>query len=207
MNRDSRKKIFSKLRNIRGFGGKILMDRDEAIALVRSNVRSQNIIRHMLAVEAIMRGLAEHLGEDEDLWGLTGLIHDIDYEKTAENFKEHGVLAQKILKDKVPKEALRAILTHNYENTGVKPETTLDKALIAADAISGLIVACALVMPSKSVMDVKLRTVKRKFKDKDFARGANRERITLCEDIGIPREKFFEIALKAVQKISKDLGL
>ena len=183
------------------------MDRDEAIALVRSNVRSQNIIRHMLAVEAIMRDLAEHLGEDEDLWGLTGLIHDIDYEKTAENFKEHGVLAQKILKDKAPKEALRAILTHNYENTGVKPETTLDKALIAADAISGLIVACALVMPSKSVMDVKLRTVKRKFKDKDFARGANRERITLCEDIGIPREKFFEIALKAVQKISKDLGL
>jgi len=161
----------------------------------------------MLAVEAIMRGLAEHLGEDEDLWGLTGLIHDIDYEKTVDNFKEHGVLAQKILEGKMPKESLRAILAHNHENTGVKPETKLDKALIAADAISGLIIACALVMPSKSVMDVKLRTVKKKFKDKDFARGADRERIILCEDLGIPSEKFFEIALRAVQKVSEELGL
>jgi len=183
------------------------MNRDETITLIRSNVKNRNIFRHMLAVEAIMRALAEHLGEDEDLWGLTGLIHDIDYEKTADNFKEHGVLAQKILKDKVPDEALRAILAHNHENTGVKPETTLDKALIAADAISGLIVACALVMPSKRVMDVKLRTVKRKFKDKDFARGADRKRIILCEELGIPREKFFEIALKAIQRVSKDLGL
>jgi len=183
------------------------MNREEAQTLVRSNVKSRNIFRHMLAVEAIMRALAEHLGEDEDMWGLTGLIHDIDYEKTADNFKEHGILAQKILKSRVPREVLRAILAHNYENTGVKPETTLDKALIAADAISGLIVACALVMPSKSVMDVKLRTVKRKFKDKDFARGADRKRIIMCEELGIPKEKFFEIALKAIQKVSKDLGL
>jgi len=183
------------------------MNRDEAITLVRSNIKSRNMFRHMLAVEAIMRALAEHLGEDEDLWGLTGLIHDIDYEKTADNFKEHGVLAQKILKDKAPKEALKAILAHNYENTGVEPETMLDKALIAADAISGLIVACALVMPSKSVMDVKLRTVEKKFKDKDFARGADRKRIVLCEDLGVPRREFFEIALKAVQKVSRDLGL
>jgi len=161
----------------------------------------------MLAVEAIMRALAEHLGEDEELWGLTGLVHDIDYEKTADNFREHGVLAQEILRGKAPREALRAILAHNYENTGVKPETRLDKALIAADAISGLIVACALVMPSKSVRDVKLRTVERKFKDKDFARGADRKRIILCEEIGIPRKEFFEIALKALQKVGRDLGL
>ena len=183
------------------------MNRDEAVRLIQSNVKSRNMFRHMLAVEAIMRALAEHLGEDEDLWGLTGLIHDIDYEKTADNFEKHGVLAQEILRDKAPKEALKAILAHNYESTGVKPETILDKALIAADAISGLIVACALVMPSKSVADVKIRTVEKKFKDKDFARGADRERIILCEEIGIPRKKFFEIALKAIQKVSKDLGL
>jgi len=139
-----------------------IMNRDAAIMLLQSNVKRRNIFRHMLAVEAIMRGLAEYLGEDEDLWGLTGLIHDIDYEKTADNFKEHGILAQEILKGKVPDESLRAILAHNYENTGVKPKTTLDKALIAADAVSGLIIACALVMPSKKVMDVKLRTVERK---------------------------------------------
>jgi len=183
------------------------MNRDEAIELVKSNIKSRNMFRHMLAVEAIMRALAEHLGEDEELWGLTGLVHDIDYEKTADNFREHGVLAQEILRGKAPREALRAILAHNYENTGVKPETRLDKALIAADAISGLIVACALVMPSKSVRDVKLRTVERKFKDKDFARGADRKRIILCEEIGIPRKEFFEIALKALQKVGRDLGL
>ena len=183
------------------------MNRDEAIELVKSNIKSRNMFRHMLAVEAIMRALAEHLGEDEELWGLTGLVHDIDYEKTADNFREHGVLAQEILRGKAPRKALRAILAHNYENTGVKPETRLDKALIAADAISGLIVACALVMPSKSVRDVKLRTVERKFKDKDFARGADRKRIILCEEIGIPRKEFFEIALKALQKVGRDLGL
>jgi len=184
-----------------------IMNRDAAIMLLQSNVKRRNIFRHMLAVEAIMRGLAEYLGEDEDLWGLTGLIHDIDYEKTADNFKEHGILAQEILKGKVPDESLRAILAHNYENTGVKPKTTLDKALIAADAVSGLIIACALVMPSKKVMDVKLRTVERKFKDKDFARGADRKRIVLCEEFGMPRRKFFEIALRAIQKVGKDLEL
>jgi putative nucleotidyltransferase with HDIG domain len=183
------------------------MNRDDALAVIRSNIKNRNILRHMLAVEAIMRGLAEHLGEDEDLWGLTGLVHDVDYEKTAGNFKEHGVLAQRILKGKVPEESLRAILAHNYKNTGVMPDKTLDKALIAADAISGLIVACALVMPSKKVKDVKVRTVKRKFKDKDFARGADRKRIVLCEELGIPKEEFFEIALKAIQKVAKDLGL
>jgi len=183
------------------------MNRDEALKILRSNIKNRNIYRHMLAVEAIMRNLAKHLGEDEDLWGLTGLIHDVDYEKTSENFREHGVLAQRILKGKVPKEVLKAILAHNYENTGVMPETMLDKALIAADAISGLIVACALVMPTKKVAEVKLRTVKRKFKDKDFARGADRKRIVLCEEIGIPREKFFEISLKALQEVSEELGL
>jgi len=183
------------------------MDRDDALEVIRSNVKNRNIIRHMIAVEAIMRGLAEHLGEDEELWGLTGLVHDVDYEKTASNFREHGVLAQKILKGRVPEETLRAILAHNYEYTGVTPEETLDKALIAADAISGLIVACALVMPSKKVKDVKVRTVKRKFKDKDFARGANRERIALCEELGVPKEKFFEIALKAVERVAGELGL
>jgi len=183
------------------------MNRDEALQILQSHIKNRNIFRHMLAVEAIMRNLARLLEEDEDLWGLTGLIHDIDYEKTSENFKEHGVLAQRILGDKVPKMVLRAILAHNYENTGVMPETMLDKALIAADAISGLIVACALVMPTKKVADVKLRTVKRKFKDKDFARGADRKRIVLCEEIGISREKFFEIALKAIQEVSEELGL
>jgi putative nucleotidyltransferase with HDIG domain len=161
----------------------------------------------MFAVEAIMKALAEHLGEDEGLWGLTGLLHDVDYEKTAENFEKHGILAQEILKDKAPGEVLRAIKAHNYEYSGVMLETKLEKALLASDAISGLIVACALVMPTKNAKDVKVKTVKKKFKDKDFARGADRKRIALCEELGIPKEEFFEIALKGIQIISQEIGL
>lgn len=183
------------------------LNREEAVKLIKANVSNRNIFRHMVAVEAIMKALAKYLGEDEEIWGLAGLVHDVDYEKTAKNFEKHGVLAQEILNGKVPQEVLRAILAHNYENTGVKPETLLEKGLIASDAISGLIVACALVMPSKKAKDVKLKTVKKKFKDKDFARGADRKRILLCEEIGVPKETFFEIALKGIQTAAQDLGL
>jgi putative nucleotidyltransferase with HDIG domain len=161
----------------------------------------------MLAVEAIMKAMAEHLGEDEVLWGLTGLLHDIDYERTAENFEKHGVLAEEVLREKVPEEVIRAVKAHNYEHSGIMPETNLEKALIASDAISGLIMACALVMPSKKVKDVEAKTVARKFKDKDFARGADRGRIALCEELGIPKEEFYEIALKGIRTISQDLGI
>jgi hypothetical protein len=161
----------------------------------------------MIAVEAIMKALAQNLGEDEALWGLTGLLHDIDFDETAENPKKHGILAQEILKGKVPEEVLRAIKAHNYEHTGVTPETRLERALIASDAVSGLIVACALVMPSKKVKDVKVRTIKKKFKDKDFARGADRKRMTICEELGLSKEEFFGIALKGLQAASQELGL
>jgi putative nucleotidyltransferase with HDIG domain len=183
------------------------VNRQEAYDLVKANVESLNILRHMLAVESIMRALAEHLGEDVELWGLAGLVHDIDYEKTTDNFEKHGVLAQEILKGKVPEETLQAIKAHNYEFTGVEPATRLEKGLMAADAVSGLIIACALVMPSKKAEDVKVKTVKKKFKDKDFARGADRQRIALCEELGLPMEDFFEIALKGVRAVSKDLGI
>lgn len=161
----------------------------------------------MLAVEAIMKNLAQYLGEDESLWALTGLLHDIDYEKTADNFEKHGVLAKKILEGKVPEEVVRAIEAHNYEHSGVIPETSLEKGLIASDAMSGLVIACALVMPSKKAKDVKVKTVRKKFKDKDFARGADRERIALCEELGIPKDRFFEIALAGIQNVSQDLGI
>jgi len=184
-----------------------MLNREEAVELVRANVKRQNIFLHMLAVEAIMKALARHLGEDESLWGLTGLVHDVDYEKTAEDFAKHGIMAQRILAGKVPEEVMNAVKAHNYEHSGVLPDTYLEKALIASDAVSGLIVACALVMPSKKVIDVEAKTLQKKFRDKDFARGADRGRISLCEDLGMSKEEFFEIALKGVQAISKDLGI
>jgi putative nucleotidyltransferase with HDIG domain len=175
--------------------------------LVAKYVSKRNVVYHMLAVEAIMRATAKHLGEDEDVWGMLGLLHDIDYEKTEATPEKHGLLAEEILSGKVPKELVRGIKTHNSMYTGVKPETVLEKALIACDAISGLLVACALVMPSRKLADVKAETVAKKFKDKDFARGVERERIMICEEIGIPKESFFEIALAGLKVVVLNIGL
>ena len=183
------------------------IDRNEAIELIKKHVKNDKLFKHMLAVEAIMKGIANFLNEDIDSWGLTGLLHDIDFDETMDDFKNHGILAESILKGKVNENIIRAIKAHNFEYTNVNPESKLEKALIAADAISGLIIACALVMPSKKLKDVKIETLKKKFKDKDFARGSSRDRILICEEIGVPKEKFFEIALKALQESSLILGL
>jgi len=184
-----------------------VLTREEALSLVKENVSKRNIVYHMISVEAVMRGLASHFGEDENLWGLTGLIHDIDYEKIGDAWEKHGVLAGEILKGMVSDDVLRAIKSHNFERTGVLPESRMEKALICCDAISGLLVACALVMPSKKLAEVKAKTVKKKFKDKDFARGADRERILFCEKLGVPKEKFFEIALEGLKNYAEEIGL
>ncbi len=184
-----------------------MLTREEALSLVKENVKKRNVVFHMIAVEAVMKGLAMYLGEDEDLWGLTGLLHDVDYEKIGDTWERHGVLAGEILKELVSEEVLRAIKAHNFERTGVLPESRMEKALICCDAISGLLVACALVMPSKKLADVKVKTVEKKFKAKDFARGADRERILFCEKIRVPREKFFEIALEGLKKYTAEIGL
>ena len=184
-----------------------LLTRDEALNLVRGHVSKRNVVYHMLAVEAIMRALARHFGDDEEKWGLVGLVHDIDYEQTETTPEKHGLVAEQILREKLPEEFLRAVKAHNSRYTGVEPKSVMEKALIASDAISGLLIACALVMPSKKMAEVKLETVARKFKDKDFARGADRERILLCEEIGLSREKFFEISLNALKEIASEIGL
>ena len=183
-----------------------MLTRNEAINLLKQNIKRQNVFYHMLAVEAIMRNLANYFGENEEIWGLTGLLHDIDFELTKEDFSRHGLLAESIIGDKVPPEVIKAIKSHN-KLTGVEPTSKLDKALIAADAISGLLIACALVMPSKKLSEVKVKTVKKKFKAKDFARGADRNRILYCEQIGIEKERFFEIALNSLKKVAKILEL
>jgi len=184
-----------------------LLTRDEALRLVKANVSKRNVIYHMLAVEAIMRSVAKHYGEDETKWGLVGLLHDVDYERTETSPERHTLVAEEILKDKVPEEFIRAVKTHNFRYTGVKPEARMEKALVACDAISGLLVACALVMPSKKLADVKVETVAKKFKDKDFARGVERDRVLVCEEIGIPKEKFFEIALDGLKLVAPEIGL
>jgi len=184
-----------------------VLTREQALALVKKHVSKRSVVYHMIAVEAILRSVAKHFGEDEDQWGLIGLVHDVDYEKTEATPEKHSLLAEEILKGHVPDDVIKAIKTHNFRYTGVIPESRMEKALIASDAISGLLVACALVMPSKKLADVKVETVSKKFKDKDFARGAERERILVCEEIGIPREKFFEIALNGLKESAAQIGL
>jgi putative nucleotidyltransferase with HDIG domain len=184
-----------------------LLTRSEALGLMKNQVLKKSIVYHVLAVEAIMRELARYLGEDEEQWGLTGLLHDIDYERTEATPELHSLLAEDMLKGSVDGDVITAIKAHNFEHTGVKPQTKLQKALVAADAVSGLLIACALVMPSKKLADVRVESVGKKFKDKDFAKGAHRERILFCEQIGIPREKFFDIALRALRESASQIGL
>ncbi|KAA0017995.1 MAG: HDIG domain-containing protein [Thermoplasmata archaeon] len=184
-----------------------MLSRDEAISLVNNYIKDEKLLKHSLAVEAIMRALARRLRKDEDIWGLTGLLHDIDYEYTQENPMEHGIMTCKILDGLVPDEILRAIKAHNYKYTGQTPIDLLDMALIASDAVSGLIIATALVMPSKKLSEVKVETLMDKFKDKSFARRVDRKKISMCQDLGLTLEEFLDISLRSLQSISDELGL
>lgn len=183
------------------------MNREEALAYVKEYVKSENLINHMLSVEAIMRGLAKRLGQDEEKWALTGLLHDIDYEMTGDKPEEHSIVGAKMLEDKgLDPEIVYAVKVHN-EIHGLPRNTLLDKALFAADPLSGLITAVAYVIPSKKLEDVQLKSLKKKFKDKAFARGADRDQIKTCEEIGLTLDEFLEISLEEMKKIADQIGL
>uniref|UniRef100_UPI00047CD6FB HDIG domain-containing metalloprotein n=1 Tax=Caldanaerobius polysaccharolyticus TaxID=44256 RepID=UPI00047CD6FB len=183
------------------------MNRDQALSYLRDYVKSDNLLNHMLGVEAIMRGLAKRLGQDEEKWALTGLLHDIDYEMTENNPQEHSVIGAKILEEKgLEPDIVYAIKAHN-EIHGLPRNTMLDKALYAADPTAGLIAAVAYVMPSKKLEEVQLKSLKKKFKDKAFAKGANREQIKSCEELGLTVDQFLEISLQEMKKIADQIGL
>ena len=183
------------------------MDHEEALESVRANVENENLVKHMLATEAIMRALAVRLGEDEEEWGLTGLLHDIDVELTEGDMTSHSKLGADLVKEMGAGEAMaHAILSHN-EMHGIPRETNLDKALFCADPLTGLITAAALVRPDKKLAGVEAKSVKKRFKEKSFAAGANREHIALCSELGLELDEFIELGLKALQGIAADLGL
>jgi putative nucleotidyltransferase with HDIG domain len=188
-----------------------MLSREKAVELVRKHVTRRNLFNHILAVEAIMKAMAKEVGEDEDFWAMAGLLHDADFDETFKDPARHATRSIEILQEEaageVPEEILRAIKSHNHEHTGVMPESKMEYALLAADAVSGLIVAAALIIPSKKLADVKADSIAKRFKEKDFARNCNRENMLMCEKAGIQKEKFFEIALQALQGISDDIGL
>jgi len=183
------------------------MNREEAFDSVKANVENENLVKHMLATEAIMRALARRFGEDEEEWGLTGLLHDIDVELTEGDMNNHSKLGADLVRELGASEAMaRAILCHN-ETHGVPPETNLDKALFCTDPLTGLIIAATLVRPGKKLAGLEAQSVKKKFKEKSFAAGASREQIALCSEIGLELDEFIELGLAAMKGIAADLGL
>ena len=183
------------------------MKRDEALDSVRENVENENLVKHMLATESIMQALARRLGEDEEKWGLTGLLHDIDVELTEGDMTSHSKLGADLVREMgVDEDVAHAILTHN-EAHGVALETMLDKALFCADPLTGLITAAALVRPDKKLSSVEVKSVKKKFKEKSFAAGASREQMASCNELGLELDEFIELGLKAMQGIAAELGL
>ncbi|MEO0005286.1 MAG: HDIG domain-containing metalloprotein [candidate division WOR-3 bacterium] len=181
------------------------MDRETAWKLVNSSVKNQNLIKHMLATEACLRALARRLNQDEEKWGLAGLLHDLDYEQTKDDPTSHALVAAQILAGhNVDEEILQAIKAHSGNVPAV---SLLDKAIVATDPVTGLIVAAALMHPEKRLAGVDTEFVLRRFKDKRFAAGANREQIQRCSELGLSLEEFVTICLQAMQCIAGQLGL
>ena len=178
--------------------------REEALALIQEYGGSENHIRHMLAVEAAMRAYAHRFGEDEDLWGAIGLVHDFDYDQFPD---EHPYSGARILREKgYSDEIANVILSHG--ETGTPRDTRMAKSLYAVDELTGLVVAVTLVRPSKDIRDVKIKSVRKKWKDKAFAAAVNREEIErAAADLGVDLWEHVSVVLKAMQDIAGDIGL
>ncbi|MBT9259640.1 MAG: HDIG domain-containing protein [Clostridiales bacterium] len=181
--------------------------REEAWQLLQEWVTGENLRRHMLAVEACMRAYARRLGEDEERWGIVGLVHDLDYERYP-TMEDHPFRAVEFLRERGwPEDMLKAILGHaNY--SGVPRDTPMAQALFAVDELSGFITACALVRPDKSLENLEVKSVKKKLKDKAFARGVSREDIYQgAEEFGVPLDEHIAFCIEAMRSVEKELGL
>ena len=190
----------------------MLPSRDEALAIVHEYTASDSLRKHMLSVEAAMRAYAAHFGEDPERWGLAGLVHDFDYERFPNEshspIEEHPAEGVRILRGKgFPEDILTAILGHaNY--SGVERESKMAKTLFAVDELTGLITATALVRPSKSVMEVEAKSVRKKMKDKAFARGVSRDDvINGAADLGVDLDEHIAFVISAMQGVAPSLGL
>jgi len=181
------------------------MNRDEAYKLAKSKFSNENLFKHVLAVEAVMRSLAEHFEQDVAKWGLAGLLHDLDYEETVNDPDQHTLITESILKElNIDEEIITAIKCHNDK---APRDILIGKAIYAADPVTGLIVAAALMHPYRKLKSIDVPFIMRRFKEKRFAAGANREQIQTCQEFGLDLEQFLDIALKAMQGIDEELGL
>lgn len=186
------------------------MERQAAWNLVCEYTQNENLRRHMLAVEAAMRAYARRFGEDEELWGLVGLLHDFDYERYPDvAVNGHPNTGAPILRERGADETIvRAILSHATEVTGVERQSRLEHALFAVDELTGLIIAVALVRPSKDLRDVKVKSIRKKWKDRAFAAGVNREEIEAgAAALGVDLNEHLQVVLAALQENAAALGL
>jgi uncharacterized protein len=183
-----------------------MMSREESLKLVRAHVAKENNVKHMIAVGAVMKEVAAKLGEDASLWEMIGILHDVDFE-VCSGPADHTIKAKELLGGVVSDTVIDTIMAHNHEHTGVSVDTKVKRALIACDAVSGLVLACALVMPSKRLADINPGSLMRKFKSKDFAKGVSRERILLCIELGVSLDDFLAAALRGMLVRASELGL
>ena len=183
------------------------MTRAEALNYVKANVKNGNLIKHMLATEAIMRALAKRFGEDEEEWGLTGLLHDIDIELIGDSLADHGRLGADLAAEQgVSPQVCHAIMCHNWTN-GIPCDTLLDSALLCTDPLTGLITAGALIRPDRKLAGLTVESLMKRFGERRFAAGAGREQIAYCSAIGLDTEEFVGIGLEAMKEVADELGL
>jgi putative nucleotidyltransferase with HDIG domain len=181
------------------------MTREDALALVKDHLPNMNLVKHCLAVEACMRTLAVRFGQDAEIWGLAGLLHDLDYELTAKSPDLHTLETMKILQSRgLAPEILHAIQAHAGKAPCLSP---MDWSIYSADPLTGLIIAAALMHPEKKLQRIDVEFIKRRYKEKHFARGARREEIEECRNLGVELDEFIGLCLGAMQGIAADLGL
>jgi putative nucleotidyltransferase with HDIG domain len=182
-------------------------NRESAWALLCQYTQSESLRKHMLAVEACMRAYARKFGEDENTWGITGLLHDFDYEKHPTP-QEHPFVGSKVLEQQGYSEEMRRAILSHADYSGVKRESRMEKALYACDELSGFITASALVKPGKSLAEVEAKSVRKKMKDKAFARAVNRDDIINgAADLGVDLEAHIAFCIEAMKGIAGELGL
>ncbi|EGB13553.1 metal dependent phosphohydrolase [Pseudodesulfovibrio mercurii] len=184
-----------------------MITREEAFTLLKEHNSEASLINHALESEAVLRGLARRLGKDEELWGVTGLLHDLDYAVTKEEHARHGLDTVKLLEGRLPDEALNAIRRHAAEMNGAEaPETDFDFALRCGETVTGMVHAGALVRPTK-IDGMQPKSLKKKMKDKAFAASVNRDCIRECDRIGLELGEFLQIAIDSITAIAPEVGL
>jgi putative nucleotidyltransferase with HDIG domain len=186
----------------------MLIPRTQALELLKSHIKNERMIAHSLSSEAVMRALAVRLGENEEKWGLAGLLHDLDVEITAGNPLTHALVAAQMLSELgLDADIVDAVRMHNEMATGMERSTLFQHALAAGETITGLITATAMVYPDRKVASVKSKSITKRMKEKAFAASVNRESILECEKIGLSIDEFAALSLAAMCSIADEIGL